>query len=122
MPNVEKMKAYHDKWAHDDLMKARGDGIVIDQGEAWRYEFSHQDALGHYDLWYRPEDPLAPNEDNRSLRDWFAGQALASVGTWMPAHGGSDLGSKAAMQARALWAYEQADAMIAERAKDGGYA
>lgn len=52
-----------------------------------------------------------------TMRDYFAAQALASVGTWMPAHGGSDLGSKAAMQARALWAYEQADAMMAERAK-----
>ena len=52
-----------------------------------------------------------------TLRDYFAAQALASVGTWMPAHGGSDLGSKSAMQARALWAYEQADAMMAERAK-----
>lgn len=52
-----------------------------------------------------------------TLRDYFAAQALASVGTWMPAHGGSDLGAKAAMQARALWAYEQADAMMAERAK-----
>lgn len=53
-----------------------------------------------------------------TLRDYFAAQALASVGTWMPAHGGSDLGSKAAMKARALWAYEQADAMLAERAKE----
>lgn len=53
----------------------------------------------------------------RSLRDDLAAQALASVGTWTPAHGGTNLGSKAAMQARALWAYEQADAMMAERAK-----
>lgn len=51
-----------------------------------------------------------------TLRDYFAGQALASIGTWMPEHGGSNLGSKAAMQARSLWAYEQADAMLAERA------
>lgn len=54
--------------------------------------------------------------NNRTLRDWFAGQAMASAGTWTPAHGGTDLGSKAAMKARALWAYEQADAMLAERA------
>lgn len=52
-----------------------------------------------------------------TMRDYFAAQALASIGTWMPEHGGTDLGSKAAMQARALWAYEQADAMLAERAK-----
>lgn len=66
--------------------------------------------------------PVAPGDvpywqPGMTLRDYFAAQALASVGTWMPAHGGSDLGSKAAMQARALWAYEQADAMMAERAK-----
>lgn len=53
----------------------------------------------------------------RSLRDDFAAQALTAIGTWTPAHGGTDLGSKAAMQARALWAYEQADAMLVERAK-----
>ena len=53
-----------------------------------------------------------------TLRDHFAGQALASIGTWMPIHGGGDLGTKRAMEARALWAYEQADAMLAARAKD----
>lgn len=52
------------------------------------------------------------------LRDYFAAQALASVGTWIPVHGGANLGSKTAMMARALWAYEQADAMLAERAKE----
>lgn len=52
-----------------------------------------------------------------TMRDYFAAQALAGIGAWTPAHGGTDLGSKAAMQARALWAYEQADAMLAERAK-----
>lgn len=66
--------------------------------------------------------PVAPGDvpywqPGMTLRDYFAAQALASVGTWMPAHGGYDLGSKAAMHARALWAYEQADAMLAERAK-----
>ena len=54
-------------------------------------------------------------EAKQTLRDYFAGQALAGIGTWMPEHGGSNLSSKAAMQARALWAYEQADAMLAER-------
>lgn len=54
----------------------------------------------------------------RTLRDEFAGQALQAIGTWIPAHGGSELGTMKALQARALWAYEQADAMLAERAKD----
>lgn len=68
-----------------------------------------------------PAFPVIANQQvythGMTMRDYFAAKALASVGTWMPAHGGSDLGSKAAMQARALWAYEQADAMLAERAK-----
>lgn len=44
-----------------------------------------------------------------SLRDWFAGQALAgNADGWM----GSD-----AMERRANWAYAVADSMLAERAK-----
>lgn len=54
-----------------------------------------------------------------SLRDYFAGQALAGIGTWTPEHGGGVLSTSAAMQARALWAYEQADAMLAERNRSG---
>ena len=69
----DKMKAYHSVWSHDDRMKAHS-GIVIDDGEAWRYLYTHEDAEGPYDLWYRNTDPFA-NED-RTLRDWFAGQAL----------------------------------------------
>lgn len=57
-------------------------------------------------------------QSRRSLRDEFAGQALLAIGTWIPAHGGSELATKKALEARALWAYEQADAMLAERAKD----
>lgn len=56
--------------------------------------------------------------NRRTLRDEFAGQALLSIGQWIPAHGGSELGTKRALEARALWAYEQADAMLAERMKD----
>jgi hypothetical protein len=59
-----------------------------------------------------------------SLRDWFAGQALLSMGSWSPTvyggpHGGRahDLDTDAARQARAKWAYSQADAMLAERSK-----
>jgi hypothetical protein len=49
-----------------------------------------------------------------SLRDWFAGQALAGMGTWMPAVEAFHVGltEPAALHARAAWAYQQADAMI----------
>lgn len=51
-----------------------------------------------------------------ALRDWFAGQALATLGTWMPMMAGTaDLNSYAALNARAQWAYAQADAMLAVR-------
>lgn len=53
-----------------------------------------------------------------SLRDYFAGKALAGAGAWTPLHGGDNLATKRAMAARAQWAYEQADAMLAEREKD----
>lgn len=59
--------------------------------------------------------PCDIGNDGMSLRDWFAGQALIGVGTWMPTSGGSNLSSKTAMSARAVWAYEQADAMLAAR-------
>ena len=52
--------------------------------------------------------------DGMSLRDWFAGQALVSFGTWMPA-GFANLSSDKALEARAERAYRQADAMIAAR-------
>ena len=48
-----------------------------------------------------------------SLRDWFAGQALAGMGTWSPGNVALD------QEGRARWAYAQADAMIAARS-DGG--
>lgn len=44
-----------------------------------------------------------------SLRDWFAGQALIGMGTWSP------VGSPMEPTARAEWAYQQADAILAER-------
>ena len=55
-----------------------------------------------------------------SLRDYVAVHALASLGTWMPMSGGGNLGSKQAMEARAIWAFEQADAFIRARHKDDG--
>lgn len=53
-----------------------------------------------------------------TLRDWFAGQALASIGTWMPT---VDLSARlvdaSVLAMRAEWAYRQADAMLAARNK-----
>lgn len=54
-------------------------------------------------------------EPGMSLRDWFAGQALAAFGTWSPAPYNST--QEAADLVRAKRAYEIADAMLSERAK-----
>ena len=67
----------------------------------------------------------SPVHDGMSLRDWFAGQALAGMGTWCPwvndGHNQSvaDLSDPRVLAARAAWASAQADAMLAERAKRG---
>jgi hypothetical protein len=62
--------------------------------------------------------------EGMSLRDWFAGQALISMGRWMPdppggdpEHHDGDLRSDPARRLRAEWAYAQADAMLKERSK-----
>jgi hypothetical protein len=51
-----------------------------------------------------------------TLRDYFAGQALAGMGTWMPLSASNPMlvGAKS-LQARAAWAYDQADAMLTAR-------
>jgi len=107
---TERMKAYHDKWDGDDLAKARADGIVIDNGEAWKYEYTHKDELGKYDLWYRTIDPLNPEimQSDMTLRDYFAGQALMGH---LASFGESD--PKGIAQS----AYEFADAMLEARKK-----
>ncbi|MDQ0132630.1 hypothetical protein J2T08_000531 [Neorhizobium galegae] len=58
-----------------------------------------------------------PWNPGMSLRDWFAGQALVAMGTWMPvpASGYPNLLQIETQTARALCAYAQADAMIAAR-------
>ena len=55
------------------------------------------------------------------LRDWFAGQALTALGTWMPVpkSGHPSLHSDETLKSRAEIAYRQADAMLLAR-KAGG--
>lgn len=56
-------------------------------------------------------------EGGMTLRDWFAGQALVSMGTWMPPSATGKLNADEALRQRADWAYRQADAMMAEKEK-----
>lgn len=56
--------------------------------------------------------------EGMSLRNYFAGQALIGIGTWMPNGTSCDLTDPDAMLARAEWAYAQADAML--KARKGG--
>jgi len=57
-----------------------------------------------------PHPNIHGGSDGMSLRDWFAGQALAGI---MPSDGRPD-----GDQAKAYWAYAMADAML--RAREGG--
>lgn len=50
-----------------------------------------------------------------TLRDWFAGQALAGL-----AGNSHDECYRAPPDKHAEWAYQEAEAMLAERAKGGG--
>lgn len=59
--------------------------------------------------WATPESDQPSFRPGMSLRDWFAGMALAGLGP-------SGMNSKA----RAYWAYEYADAMLAQRIKKEG--
>ena len=60
--------------------------------------------------------------DGMSLRDWFAGQALAGMTTWTPVGPSEicDLRTSETLQRRAEWAYAQADAMLRARAAATG--
>ena len=54
-----------------------------------------------------------------TLRDWFAGQALTGMGTWVPCPPeGFTTGHQVQpkmQQLKAEWAYQMADAMLATR-------
>ncbi|WP_375187771.1 hypothetical protein [Sphingobium yanoikuyae] len=52
---VEERKFYLSDWTISQLLEARSDGLVTDDGEAWRYRYTHKDAKGKYDLLYRPQ-------------------------------------------------------------------
>lgn len=66
--------------------------------------------------WKSPDGMCVSNaEGGMSLRDHLAGQALIGLGTWMPGGMALDLTRPSSLQARAEWAYAQADAMIAAR-------
>ncbi|MBA8838342.1 hypothetical protein [Ochrobactrum sp. RH2CCR150] len=52
---IERGKFYHHQWPMEKLLEARRDGLVDHSGgEAWRYEYSHKDEHGKYDILYRP--------------------------------------------------------------------
>jgi hypothetical protein len=52
---IERAKFYHHQWPMERLLAARRDGLVDHSGgEAWRYEYSHKDEHGKYDILYRP--------------------------------------------------------------------
>ena len=57
--------------------------------------------------------PKASTEPGMTLRDWFAGQALASTAKMENPQGGYD------STAISEWCYSMADAMLAEREKGG---
>ncbi|MBM6396163.1 hypothetical protein JQC79_10420 [Ochrobactrum anthropi] len=68
---IERAKFYHHQWPMERLLAARRDGLVDHSGgEAWRYEYSHKDEHGKYDILYRPVKnstiparlPSAPSE------------------------------------------------------------
>ena len=73
-----------------------------DGGPAFPYQEIFQDTSGNIDVKYK--------QGGMSLRDWFAGQALMGMLS-------NTNNSKEFMGDFAEWAYRQANAMLAERAK-----
>ena len=51
---VERMKIYHKSYnSTNDLVKARTEGIIIDDKTSWNYEYTVTDSFGKYDQFYR---------------------------------------------------------------------
>lgn len=129
MSEIQRLRAYHHQWSRVDRMKARGEGIFIDNGEAWRYEHTDTDDFGKYDLWSRSPSVLStsggpafpvPDTDEAqesylgmTLRDWFAGQALQ--GLYGGRAGAYVDTAQVSLRADADLAYALADAMLAAR-------
>jgi hypothetical protein len=69
-----------------------------------------------------PDMPVR-GEPGMSLRDYFASKAMQGMGTWMPDYNPDatkvdaikSLCNPIMMEARAKWAYAQADAMLKAR-------
>ncbi len=77
-----------------------GTNWIKDGGSAFPCEGGHDSGL--------LSDP------GMSLRDWFAGQALAAMGTWVPGY--SDFsGLDKDVDRRAAYAYRMADAILEAR-------
>lgn len=52
--DTERGKFYHKHWPMGKLLEARRGGLVDHSGgEAWRYEYTHKDENGEYDMLYR---------------------------------------------------------------------
>lgn len=57
---TERRKFYHHGYSTAELLKARKSPpeFFTDDGEAWRYEYTHSDGEGGaYDMLYRPASP-----------------------------------------------------------------
>ena len=58
---IEERKFYHSEWPLTSLLEARKDGLVTDEGEAWKYRYTHKDGTGgKYDLLFRRAALEAP--------------------------------------------------------------
>lgn len=57
---IDRRKFYHHGYSTAELLKARKSPpeFFTDDGEAWRYEYTHSDGEGGaYDMLYRPASP-----------------------------------------------------------------
>jgi len=84
---------------------------VTDGGPAFPFEF-HNQTHSAQNSFFHNRPPLTPGMSEQyggmSLRDWFAGMALQGMTACPDIHAKND-------PEMAKWAYQQADAMLAER-------